>query len=46
MFKHPVKKDLLPFEDRVAMCKLAVPASHIGGLSTSTTTLAVNYLCG
>lgn len=30
VFKHPVKKDLLPFEDRVAMCKLAVSASHIG----------------
>ena len=32
VFKHPVKKDLLPFEDRVAMCKLAVSASHIGSL--------------
>lgn len=32
VFKHPVKKDLLPFEDRVAMCKLAVSASHIGNL--------------
>lgn len=30
VYKHPVKKDLLPFEDRVAMCKLAVSASHIG----------------
>ncbi|CAK9028468.1 unnamed protein product [Durusdinium trenchii] len=30
VFKHPVKKDLLPFEDRIAMCKLAVSASNIG----------------
>lgn len=32
VFKHPVKKDLLPFEDRIAMCKLAVSASNIGNL--------------
>ncbi|CAJ1362313.1 unnamed protein product [Effrenium voratum] len=30
VFKHPVKKDLLPFEDRAAMCELAVSASGIG----------------
>ena len=30
VFKHPVKKDLLPFEDRISMCNLAVSASHIG----------------
>lgn len=30
VFKHPIKKDLLPFEDRVAMCQLAVQASGIG----------------
>eukprot|EP00931_Biecheleriopsis_adriatica_P101789 TRINITY_DN76868_c0_g1_i1.p1 TRINITY_DN76868_c0_g1~~TRINITY_DN76868_c0_g1_i1.p1 ORF type:complete len:609 (-),score=124.35 TRINITY_DN76868_c0_g1_i1:22-1848(-) len=29
VFNHPVKKDLLPFEDRVAMCKLAVSANGI-----------------
>lgn len=26
VYKHAVKKDLLPFDDRVAMCKLAVAA--------------------
>lgn len=29
VFKHPVKTDLLPFEDRVAMCELAVEGSGI-----------------
>ncbi|CAE8652882.1 unnamed protein product [Polarella glacialis] len=29
VFKHPVKTDLMPFEDRVAMCELAVQANGI-----------------
>eukprot|EP00930_Biecheleria_cincta_P095347 TRINITY_DN8730_c0_g3_i1.p1 TRINITY_DN8730_c0_g3~~TRINITY_DN8730_c0_g3_i1.p1 ORF type:complete len:659 (+),score=127.52 TRINITY_DN8730_c0_g3_i1:64-1977(+) len=29
VFKHPVKRDLLPFEDRLTMCKLAVCGNGI-----------------
>ena len=34
VYKHAVKRDLLPFEDRVAMCKLAVSQST--GITVST----------
>lgn len=30
VFKHPVKTDLLPFEDRVAMCRMAVQGKGVG----------------
>mmetsp|Transcript_92198 Transcript_92198/g.269780 ORF Transcript_92198/g.269780 Transcript_92198/m.269780 type:complete len:594 (+) Transcript_92198:138-1919(+) len=29
VFKHPAKTDLLPFEHRVAMCRLAVQSSNV-----------------
>mmetsp|Transcript_34997 Transcript_34997/g.51292 ORF Transcript_34997/g.51292 Transcript_34997/m.51292 type:complete len:690 (+) Transcript_34997:131-2200(+) len=31
VYKHAIKKDLLPFKDRVAMCKLAVSSFSKGG---------------
>mmetsp|Transcript_72153 Transcript_72153/g.169085 ORF Transcript_72153/g.169085 Transcript_72153/m.169085 type:complete len:645 (-) Transcript_72153:88-2022(-) len=44
VFKHPVKKDLLPFEDRVAMCELAVSASGIGVSSVEQETEESNVV--
>eukprot|EP00978_Attheya_sp_CCMP212_P023708 scaffold73105_cov49-Attheya_sp.AAC.5 len=36
VFKHAVKTDLLPYEDRVKMCELAMSGAGAGGVEVST----------
>ena len=45
-FKHPFGKKLAPFEDRVAMCRLAAKALRGVKVSTAEKDLAKDPLCG
>ena len=45
-FKHPFGKSLAPFEDRVAMCRLAAKALRGVKVSTAEKDLAKDPLCG